>query len=94
MGFFSECFMASKSTGKLFLQGFLLVVLFFGLTRIVATSEGPFASIELAGLLFLLLLSVVGFVQYHKWGEQVVFFVFMFYLCNLVLVWYFYGSLY
>ena len=94
MGFLSEHFMTSKSTGKLFLQGFLLVVLFFGLTRIVATSEGLFASIELAGLLFLLLLSVVGFVQYHKWGERAVFFVFLFYLSNLVLIGYFYGSLY
>ena len=79
---------------KLFLQGFLLVVLFFGLTRVAVTSKGFFASLELVGLLFLLLLSVVGFVHYKKWGDRLVFLVFLLYVCNLVLVWYFYGLLY
>lgn len=86
--------MASKSVAKLLLQAFLLVVLFFGLTRVVVTSQGLFASLELAGLLFLLSLSVAGFANYKSWGDRVIFLVFLMYLCNLVLVWYFYGSLY
>lgn len=86
--------MTSKSVAKLLLQAFLLVVLFFGLTRVVVTSQGLFASLELGGLFFLLLLSVVGFAHYKTWGDRAVFLVFLLYVCNLVLVWYFYESLF
>lgn len=84
-----------KSSGKLIFYGILLVLLFFGLIRIFINGSGKFIRLELVGFVFLLVLSLIGFVGYaHVWGERVLFFVFLFYLVNLVLIWYFLGSLY
>lgn len=77
-----------KSGLKLFFSGLLLVLLLFGLIRIVYSSGGKMFILELFGLLVLLLLSIIGLGGYGKpWGERVVFFVFLLYLLNLVLIW-------
>ncbi len=84
-----------KNKGKLIFYGLLLIILFFGLIGIFISSRGLFFGLELAGMLFLLLLSLIALSGYQKsWGERALFFVFLFYIVNLVLVWYFVGPLY
>ncbi|PIZ51575.1 hypothetical protein COY27_03310 [Candidatus Woesearchaeota archaeon CG_4_10_14_0_2_um_filter_33_13] len=84
-----------KSRGKLFFYAVLLLILFFGLIGVFVNAGGLFFALELIGLLFLLLLSLVGFLGYGRaWGERIMFFIFIFYMLNLVLVWAFAGSLY
>jgi len=87
--------MAGKNTVKLVLYGLLLTLLFFGLVEIITNASGLFLQLELLGLLFLLLLSFVGFVNFGKhFGEKLLFFVFLLYIANLGLMWYAFGSLY
>ena len=77
-----------KNVGKLLVYAIILVLLFFGMIRIFINETGKFFGLELLGFLFLLLLALIGFIGYAKvWGERVLFFVFLFYLVNLVLVW-------
>ena len=84
-----------KSTFKLAVYAVLLLILFFGLIKIISFSAGTALNLELAGFFLLLLLSLIGLIGYNKcWGERVLFFVFLFYLANLILVWYFIGPLY
>ena len=84
-----------KNKGKLIFYGLLLIILFFGLIGIFIGADGKFFGLELAGMLFLLLLALIALSGYQKsWGERVLFFVFLFYIANLVLVWYFVGPLY
>ena len=85
--------MAGKT--KLLFHSLLFLILFFGLISLLETFKGRTVYLELLGLGFLLLLSLVGYVGYaQKWGERVFFFVYLFYLVNLILMWYFLGSLY
>ena len=84
--------MVSKKLSNLFLQGFVLLVLFFGMIQIIVSSQGLFMALELVGLLFLLLLSVAGFLHYKK--ASLLSLVFLLYIFNLVAIWYFYQSLY
>ena len=87
--------MSEKSSFKLIVYALLIIVLFLGLIGIVISLGGKAFYLDLIGLLFLLLLTFVGFVGYtNSWGERVLFFVFLFYVLNLILVWYFNGSLY
>lgn len=80
---------------KLIVYGVLLVLLFLGLIRIIALSINKTFTLELMGLVFLLLLSLVGFFGYSdRWGERVFFLVFVFYLGNLALLWFFKDRLY
>jgi hypothetical protein len=84
-----------KNKGKLIFYGILLIILFFGLIGIFISANGLFFGLELAGMLLLLLLSLIALSGYQKSrGERVLFFVFLFYITNLVLVWYFVGPLY
>ena len=84
-----------KSRFKLVVYAILIVILFFALIRIFAYGSGMFFNLELLGFIVLLLLSIIGFIGYvSSWGERVLFFVFLFYIANLVLLWYFQGSLY
>lgn len=85
---------AKKTPQKLMLYAFLFFLTFFGLIRIFSASGGYFFQLELMGLLFLLLLTFIGFIFYRTWGERVFLFVFLFYLINLILIWYFFNSLY
>ncbi len=78
-----------KSVGKLFFYALLLVVLLFGLIRMLINAGGNFFRLELLGFLVLLAMSVAGCIGYAKaWGERVWFGVFVVYLINLVLMWY------
>ena len=87
--------MVEKSRFKLIVYAIIMIVLLFSLINIVISTSGKRFYLELLGLLFLLLLSLISFVGYAKsWGERVLFFVFLFYLLNLVLVWHFIGPLY
>ena len=83
-----------KSKGKLFIYAIVTVLLFFGLIRLFINSNGEFFMLELVGTLFLLLLTLIGFIGYNKcWGERVLFFVYLFYLVNIVLIWFYDGRL-
>ena len=87
--------MVSKNAGKLVLHGVLIAILLFGLVRILIGGGPNFLRLELAGMLFLLFLSLLGFIQYHsKWGELILSLVFVFYIFNLLLIWLRYQSLY
>jgi hypothetical protein len=84
-----------RSSGKLLLYGLLVVVLLIGLVKIFVNGSGLFFDLEFLGLLFLLLLTILGFIGYsHKWGERVLFFVFLLYILNLLLVWKYNGNFY
>lgn len=76
---------------KLALHGIISVMLFFGLLRIFIFKSGIFFNLELVGFLFLLLLSLIAFINYATWGERVLYFVYLFYVINLLLIWFFYG---
>src|SRR3989344_1162034 len=86
--------MKSRQSLKLFFHSLLLAVLFFGLVQMIASSKGRFASLELAGLLFLLLLSVAGLATYNTKGVNLLYLVFLLLLVDLMLIWYFYDSLF
>ncbi|MEK6905875.1 MAG: hypothetical protein AABX24_05735 [Nanoarchaeota archaeon] len=86
--------MANKSVGKLFFQAFLLLILLFGLVDLIVTKSSKFAVLELVVLAFLLLLSVIGLTSYKNSGNKVLFFVFMLYTVNVLVLWYFNHSLY
>jgi len=84
-----------KSKFKLFLYGFLLGLMFFGMVRLILSGGGLFLRGELFGFMFLLILSLIGFMGYAShWGEKVFFTVFVLYLANLLAVWYFTKALY
>ena len=66
------------------------MLLFLGLIRIAFNGSGYFLRLELIGLLFLLLLALIGFIGYKKcWGESVLLLVFLAYLGNLVAIWFY-----
>ena len=70
-----------KSKFKLFLYGFLLGLMFFGMVRLILSGGGLFLRGELFGFMFLLILSLIGFMGYAShWGEKVFFTVFVLYL--------------
>ncbi len=86
-----------KSRSAAFLIAYALIVglLFYGLVRILDTAGRKFFMLELLGLLVLLGLSLAAFLSSGKAAGQVLFFtIFLLYLINLVLVWYFTGALY
>ncbi|MEW5897141.1 MAG: hypothetical protein AB1668_05585 [Nanoarchaeota archaeon] len=84
-----------ESKGKLLLYALFLVLLLFGLARIIAPARGRFLQLEIAGFALLLILSLVGFVLYNRpAGERILFYVFLFYTANLILIWLFFNSLY
>ena len=78
-----------KSKFNLLIYAVLIGLLLFGLIRLMLGFGGNYFRLELIGFMFLLLLSLVGFISYTRaWGERVLFFVFWFYLVNEVLIWY------
>ncbi|MBS3166419.1 hypothetical protein J4444_04820 [Candidatus Woesearchaeota archaeon] len=79
---------------KLLTYSLLLAILFFALIAIFMRAGRVFLGLELLGLIFLLLLTVIAFIKYDSWGEKVIFLVFVFYLGDLLLIWWFKGSLY
>ncbi|MFH1276088.1 MAG: hypothetical protein ABIH82_03175 [Candidatus Woesearchaeota archaeon] len=84
----------AKSKFKLVVYSVLLLVLFFSLVSVLINLSGKAFALEFVGVIFLLVLTLIGFSAYNSWGERVLFFVFLFYMCNLVLMWYFFRDLY
>lgn len=86
--------MVSNNLRKLFLHVMLLVVILFGLIQIIVSNKGVFSNLQLAGLLVLLCLCIAGFTVHPRKGQSLFFAIYLLYLCNLLLIWYFYGTLY
>ncbi len=79
----------------LVLYALILGLLFYGLVRILDAGGRRFFLLELLGLVVLLVLSLWGFRSYGTSKGRVLFFmVFLLYLGNLILVWYYNGALY
>jgi len=84
-----------KGLGKFLVYCGLISVLFLVMIKVVFSFGGKIIRAEILILLFLVLLSLIGFIGYRKsWGERVLFFVFLIGLGNLVFVWYFTGRLF
>jgi len=84
-----------KGTSKFFVYVFVILVLFMIMVPVIFSFSGRMIKLELVGLVFLILLSLIGFVGYRtSWGERVLFFVFLFSLINLMLIWYFTNKLF
>ncbi|MBU0457778.1 MAG: hypothetical protein ABH824_07805 [Nanoarchaeota archaeon] len=84
-----------KSSGKLFFLALIIAVLLFGLIKIIYSAGGNFLRLELLGLVFLTVLSFIGFIGYTKhYGEKFFFLVSIFYIINLILIWLLIGPLY
>ena len=86
--------MTNKDIGKLFFQALLLLILLFGLVRLVMIKEGSVVVLELLVLAFLLILSVVGLATHNNSGSKILFVVFLVYTGNLLLLWGVYKSLF
>lgn len=85
----------SKQITLLIIYALILGLLFYGLVRILDAGGNTFFLLELAGLLVLLLLSLWAFLSYGTVKGRILFFsVFLLYLGNLILVWYYNGALY
>lgn len=82
-----------KSTGRLFAYSVLLVLMFLGWIRLLPTTQGYLGQLELFAFIILLALTVGGLVGYRSWGERVLFWVFLFYLMNLLGLWFLLGSI-
>jgi len=79
-----------KSTFKFFVYLIIVGILLMIMIPVIFSFSGKIIRLELVGLVFLILLSLIGFVGYRtSWGERVLFFVFLFSLANLMLIWYF-----
>ncbi len=85
--------MKQKTAGKLFFQSLVLVVLLFGLVRLISLKHGLFPLLELAVLAVFLILSVVGLAA-PSYGNKFLFLVFVLYIGNLLSVWVHYHTLY
>ena len=84
-----------NSGGKLIIYVMVVFLLLLALVKIFINSSGKFFNLELLGFIVLSLLSLIGFIGYSKaWGERVLFFVFIFYITNLLLLWYYKQSLF
>lgn len=85
----------SRQITLLILYALILGLLFYGLVRILGPAGRKFFLLELMGLLVLLLLSLAAFMSYGSYRGRTLFFVvFLLYLGNMVLIWYFKDKLY
>ena len=93
--YFFKILPMARSKLKLCIYAVLLLVLLFSLINILVPLGGYPFILEFLGLLLLVVLSVIGFAGYSRhWGERAFFFVFLLYLGNLLLIWYFLEALY
>ena len=84
-----------KSSWKLWFYGILSFVMLLGLLFVTQNFHRYFLLLEIAGLVILAAVIVIGFIGYARaWGERVLFFAFLLYLANLAVVWYFTGEMY
>lgn len=72
-----------------FCYGIIAVLLLFGQIQLLMSSGGNMLRLELLGFLVLLAMSVAGFIGFSKsWGENMLFWMFLLYLANLVAIWF------
>ena len=84
-----------KSMVKFFVYVFVILILFMIMIPVIFSFSGKVIILEILGMVFVILLSLIGFVGYRtSWGERVLFFVFLFSLANLLLIWYFTDKLF
>ncbi|PIN87933.1 hypothetical protein COV12_01120 [Candidatus Woesearchaeota archaeon CG10_big_fil_rev_8_21_14_0_10_32_24] len=84
-----------KNSFKLFIYGVLILVLFLAFIQLFIHGTGLFFTLELVGFLVLGIFTFLGFVGYKSgWGNNFFFFIFLAYLGNLILIWYFNDALY
>lgn len=84
-----------ETRNVLLLRGVFLFIVFYGLINILLNSIGRLFYLEFLGLLLLLSLTVGGFLGAGKvWGRSMFFFVFLFYIMDLMLLWLYVGDLY
>tara|TARA_Y100000310_G_C20669399_1_gene809391 strand:- start:633 stop:1301 length:669 start_codon:yes stop_codon:yes gene_type:complete len=84
-----------KGMVKFFVYVFMILILFMIMIPVIFSFSGKVIKLELIGMVFLILLSLIGFVGYRtSWGERVLFFVFLFSLANLLLIWHFTDKLF
>ncbi len=84
-----------KSLGKFFVYCGLILILFLVMIPVIFSFKGKLIRVEVLVLLFLMLLSLVGFAGYRKsWGEKALFFMFLTVLGNIVFVRYFTSKLF
>jgi len=84
-----------KGMFKFFVYVFVILILFMIMIPVIFSFSGKLIKLEIVGLMFLMFLSLIGFVGYRtSWGERVLFFVFLFSLANLMLVWFFTNKLF
>ena len=82
----------AKSSLRLFVYALLSTLLLFGLIRVVLSMGGNLFNLELFVFVIFLALTLGGLVGYKTWGEEVLFWVFLFYLMNLLGLWFLLGS--
>ncbi|PIN76840.1 hypothetical protein COV17_00760 [Candidatus Woesearchaeota archaeon CG10_big_fil_rev_8_21_14_0_10_36_11] len=86
---------STKSKAKLFFYAILLVILLFGFLSVFIPFSGTMFTLELVGFVALVVLGFAGFVGYSaQWGERVLFCVFLLYIINFLLIWFFTDLLY
>lgn len=81
-------------TFKVIASGTLLLLLLLGLGSVVATLQGLSFYLESGTLLILTIIGVLGFRDYNAGGKTFLFFVFVFYLANIVVLWRLQGTFY
>ncbi|MBI2146201.1 hypothetical protein HYU22_02585 [Candidatus Woesearchaeota archaeon] len=87
--------MNEKNQRWFWVHGILLLVLLVALVRIVIASRGLLFSLEMIGLLFLVVLSVASMGWYHSSRARwTLFTIFVAYAINLVLLWLVQGKAY
>ena len=82
-----------KLQSQLVVDAVLLILLFSGLVLVLRSAGRIFFLLELMGLVVLLALSLGAFL-YSPWRKLLFFTIFLLYLSNLVLIWYFKDNLY
>src|SRR3989344_7738672 len=84
-----------KSFPKLLLNSIILILLFFGLITIITSVDGKFMQLEFLGFVFLLILTLFTLFNYHRpRGDFYFYIIFLFYILNLLAIWYINKTLY
>src|SRR3989344_5279931 len=84
-----------KSFPKLLLNSIILILLFFGLITIITSVDGKFMQLEFLGFVFLLILTLFTLFNYHRpRGDFYFYIIFLFYILNLLAIWYINITLY
>ncbi len=96
MKLFNRIIMTTKkNVGLLFLYLIVNALLLFGLSGIISQAGSLYLRLELAGFLLVSLLTLIGILCYYRpCGRKVFFCTSLMHIGNLMLIWYFYDTLY